>query len=210
MAIEPKRGCGYRKVGGLYLVGEGLPKVCDRLPFELKVCPVCNQGIKFSRGFTWLNGQFFGGVHHPCGCYPCPICQPDIETKNAYALMWVGEKYYTPESFTQEAMQLGVSKRIAQIPKNLKLGETWILLAHKKAIYKATDDAGQMIKEYAGIFYAFRPKRIEKLILEKDATPRRLAKLKKRNITPVIIPNDDLDHQSKKRRSRCLSKQLVK
>jgi hypothetical protein len=23
MAIEPKRGCGYRKVGGLYLVGGG-------------------------------------------------------------------------------------------------------------------------------------------------------------------------------------------
>lgn len=30
MACEPKRGCGYRKVGGIYLVGGGIGVPCDR------------------------------------------------------------------------------------------------------------------------------------------------------------------------------------
>lgn len=95
MAVEPKRGCGYRKVGGLYLVGEGLNLTCDKLPYELTLCPVCNQGIKFSRGFTWLSAQFFK-PHLDCKdalAGACPICTPQNER---YGLMWVGEKYYTP------------------------------------------------------------------------------------------------------------------
>ena len=35
MAIEAPRGCGYRKVGGLYMCGGGIPIHCDRLPYEL-------------------------------------------------------------------------------------------------------------------------------------------------------------------------------
>ena len=31
MASEPKRGCGYRKIGGTYLVGGGIGIPCDRL-----------------------------------------------------------------------------------------------------------------------------------------------------------------------------------
>jgi hypothetical protein len=34
--------------------------------------------------------------------------------------MWVGSQYYTPESFIKEAQTMGVSKRIAKIPKDLK------------------------------------------------------------------------------------------
>lgn len=36
MAIEPRRGCGYRKMGGLYLVADALGEVCHRLPFPLQ------------------------------------------------------------------------------------------------------------------------------------------------------------------------------
>ena len=62
MSIEAKRGCGYRKVGGIYLVGDGLSAVCDRLPYPLEVCRVCGAGIKPSRGIQWLDGkEFFGG-----------------------------------------------------------------------------------------------------------------------------------------------------
>ena len=64
MAIEQKRGCGYRKVGGLYMVGGGIGVPCDRLPYELTVCPCCSQGVKQSRGWTWIDvAKFFQGMH---------------------------------------------------------------------------------------------------------------------------------------------------
>lgn len=90
MAVETKRGCGYRKVGGLYLVGSGIGSPCDRLPFELTVCPCCSQGVKQSRGWTWIDvGKFFQGAHHlslpmgPSVCDPAPIPQlcPEAEKR---------------------------------------------------------------------------------------------------------------------------------
>ena len=40
MAVEAARGCGWRKVGGLYLCSPpGIHVQCDRLPYDLKVCP---------------------------------------------------------------------------------------------------------------------------------------------------------------------------
>lgn len=39
MAVETKRGCGYRKIGGLYLVAGNLSEPCDRLPWPLHVYP---------------------------------------------------------------------------------------------------------------------------------------------------------------------------
>lgn len=195
MAVEAKRGCGYRKVGGLYLVGEGLAAVCDRLPYELKVCPCCGAGIKQARGFTWLDAEQFLGTHKDCKdnfSSPCPICIP---LPQKYGLLWVGEKYYSPQSFIEEAKKLGVSKRIPQIPKDFKLGETWILLAHPKVISKPDPEKKDLFKYYPAIFYVFRPQRIEKIITHKQATKTMLKKLAKRKITPIIVPDDDKDHK---------------
>jgi hypothetical protein len=55
MAIEAKRGCGYRKVGGLYLVTFGAGRHCGKMPIRCAVCPTCNQGIKPTRGWTWID-----------------------------------------------------------------------------------------------------------------------------------------------------------
>src|SRR5580692_11623011 len=109
--IEPKRGCGYRKVGGLYLVGGGIGIPCDRLPFELTVCSCCGQGIKQARGWTWIDvAKFFQGEHklilppvpvpgvNPiltnCKCVEfCPLCKAP-ETMGRAGLLWIGEKFY--------------------------------------------------------------------------------------------------------------------
>lgn len=82
MAVEAKRGCGYRKVGGLYLVGGGLSAPCDRMPFLLERCKVCGGGIKFTRGPQWILPEFF--PEHvsvkDCACEhgsmggPCSLC----------------------------------------------------------------------------------------------------------------------------------------
>jgi hypothetical protein len=72
MAVEARRGCGYRKVGGLYLVGSGLGHGCDRLPIPLEICQCCGQGIKQTRGWTWVDiAGIVGGDHFDVQCKHC-------------------------------------------------------------------------------------------------------------------------------------------
>lgn len=214
MAQEEIRGCGYRKVGGLYLCGEYISIPCDRLPYPLDVCPVCGGGIKVSRGFTKINPLRLFGYHQPCSdkIRPCFVCDPKDEPA---FIMGVGERYYkTPGDFMLEARKLGVSKRIPFIPKELELGKTVVYLAHPKAcevresvaLQKAMAIAdssktnqerlidSERIEYRLGIFSAFIPHRVEKLIWEHDATAEELESLEKRGITPVVIKNGDLDH----------------
>jgi len=155
MAIEQKRGCGYRKVGGLYMVTGGLSATCDRLPVEAKVCPCCGEGIKQGLGWKWVEPfRMFEGKHSPaddamkadesnsldnlriCDCQPgCWVCNP-VEGAKA-GLMWVGTKFYpTPEDFLKEGVEMGISKRIKCIPNGFEMGKTRVLLAHPKAIKK--------------------------------------------------------------------------
>jgi hypothetical protein len=204
MATEQARGCGYRKVGGTYLCGSGIAVGCDRLPYEIENCPVCGSGLKFSRGFTWLQWTAYAGVHayeegdnlisvrSICKCgHGCPVCYPKKELQ-PYGLMWVGEKFYTPSEFIKESLQMGISRRIAAIPKNLKLGETWILLAHIHVIPFTNENNQPYFKP--AVFHAFRPTSIEYLIWQKDATLEKLAELDKKGITAIIIPDGDPDH----------------
>jgi len=215
MAQEAMRGCGYRKVGGLYLVGEYVEVPCDRLPYPLDCCPVCGGGVKVSRGYTQINPLQFFGYHHPCKeRFPdCFVCAP---TSTPAYIMKIGEAHYkTPTAFSEEAQRLGVSKRIPFIPKELELGKTVLYLAHPKAcqLVDSTvlqqamalirgDDGGDRPRlvetpkvEYRlGIFSAFIPQRIEKLIWEKDSTPEEIEALEKRGITPVVIKDGDTDH----------------
>ena len=179
MATEQVRQCGYRKVGGLYLCGAGLPLTCDRLPYELIICPACGGGIKFTRGWTWLDWRKYAGEHvlepNICKCVEgiCPVCYPYTDNQ-PYGLLWCGEQFYTPEAFIQEAIQMGVSRRIAAVPKNLKLGETWILFAHKNVETVNVSDTGSKWEleeeNKAAVFYAFRPQSLELLIWNSEAT----------------------------------------
>jgi hypothetical protein len=213
MAVEKARGCGYRKVNGLYLVGDvNTVALCDRLPYKIDNCPVCSSGLKFSRGWSWIDWQKYAGEHGSlidalsperknAECRDdvnCPICWPSRFVQ-PYGLIWVGEKFYTPDAFVRESLQLGISRRIpftGSIPrmsKNLKLGETWILFAHKHVIKVGKDALGKDLYEPA-IFHSFRPTRLELLLWESEAVPERLLELEKAGITPIIIPNGDKDH----------------
>jgi hypothetical protein len=106
MAAETKRHCGYRKVGALYLVGNYIPVSCDRLPLEVGHCPVCGSGIHFTRSMAEINPYRLWGVHKPCfdsHSHFCNVCQPPIDVA---FIMMVGERYYSPESFLQEAIEV--------------------------------------------------------------------------------------------------------
>lgn len=218
MAIEAKRGCGYRKINGLYLCGGVLSVGCDRLPYELHNCPVCGSGIKFTRGFTWIEAHKMFGIHKGCldPHKPCWMCQP--KEGEMFGLLWVGESFYTPKHFLKEAREMGISKRIPFIPKELVLGKTVILLAHKKAstrlptpeemdaqkyeVPNATNGrlfkVAVVPKECSGIFCAFIPKAVEMPIWESELTDEKKEELLKRGIAPIPIPDGDVDHSDEK------------
>lgn len=217
MAIELERGCGYRKVNALYLVGDyTFHDTCDRMPWPLTVCPVCGQGIKVGRAFTKVNPYRLWGMHQDCKdkFRPCFLCDPQDEP--AY-IMTVGEKFYkTPQDFVKEALSMGISKRLPSdhLPKELKLGKSVVYLAHPKAcevresavlqqamaiVEEAQTNQPKLldaerIEKRIGIFCAFIPKKVEKLIWKSKAIPEELERLEHRGVSPVIIPDGDADH----------------
>lgn len=216
MAAEAKRGCGFRKIGGLYLVSDGDGVVCDRLPIALDVCPVCSHGFKQSRGWTWVDvNGLVGGVHPACQDeFPCPLCMATSEMGKA-GLLWIGERFYkSPADFSKEAEELGCSRRIKALPRGFKVGETWVLLAHPKTI--RVDCTACMAKGYigeigqgetcdgcdgeghkwiAGIFKVWRPQRVEKILPESQRGGPEEADCIEKGITPVFVPDNDPDHQ---------------
>lgn len=171
MAQEQRRACGYRKIGGTYLVSDGIGEPCDRLPFPVSVCSCCGQGIKQGRGWTWVDvGKLVGGRHmiprvifcpaadHPCNCrvwrrdsnIPCTFCHAPEKFGRA-GLLWIGAQFYkTPAEFLAEGQALGISRRVRALPRGFKLGETWVLLAHPAAV-TAFELASEDEQQKAGI-----------------------------------------------------------
>jgi hypothetical protein len=165
------------------------------LPIELHVCPTCNGGIKQTRGWQWIDPQpwLTGGCDHTEQA--CPAANPE-QLGERVGLLWIGAQFYpTPASFMAEAMVMGVSRRIAAVPRGLELGKTWVFLAHPR-IKEITDPSTGETQWIGGVFRIFRPERIEKIITEMQARDAAsMAKLADAGIAPVMVPDDDRDHQ---------------
>ena len=178
---ESARGCGFRKKGGLYLVAQGEWRGCGKLPLPLHVCPVCSSGIKPSRGWTWINGTvLFADVKCKSlasQCSACPLSGP----VGRIGLLWIGGKFYnSPDAWTQEANERGVSRRIAAVPKDFKLGETWVALAHREGFQNPDGSMSPAVFQY------FKPTAIEKVV-EGDEPEEEIEALLKRGISPVKV-----------------------
>jgi hypothetical protein len=204
---EQKRGCGFRKIGGLYLVCDpGFALDCDGLPLELEQCVCCGFKPPFSRNLQKIQALYLlmrEVEHHAehdnakCQCLSqCPICHIPAHVRHAseiYGLMFVGKQSYTPNSFIKEAFQMGVSKRIPEIPAWLKLRETWILLAHQKVPKVTLEDLKKnelhtKEPEYIqAVFYAFQPQRVELVCWKGQLSNDQILKLEKKGITPVFL-----------------------
>ncbi len=203
ISTEARRGCGYRKPSaggvGIYLVGPAFDAPCGRMPFELRSCPTCGEGIKPRRGWGWITPrELFGGpVLGPCDphaadalqrriCQSCPLGGAIPEGR--HGLIWIGEAHYpTPEGFLLEARRMGLSRKIGALPKGFKLGETVVYLAHRKAVapaagYVGSDDADAIVEQQfrPGIFATFKPTGVDLVIADENAVPEKAEKLAER------------------------------
>lgn len=221
--IEGARGCGYRQPGGLYLVSGRLSEPCPLLPYETHVCPTCGEGIKPARGFTWVDGAKFippqshAGVEHDWRCPLAPLrdemggyvedADGELVSKlGRCGLIWVGEQHYkTPQAFMEEAQRMGVSRRITAVPRDFELGQTWVLLGHRKAILRACSAgcgdeahpdpdcpvcAGSGYEHRPGVITAFLPLAVE-YVVKGDESEEELAALEARGLTPVQVIHDE-------------------
>ncbi len=221
---EPERGCGFRKRGGLYLVSDGEGRSCGRLPIPLTTCPCCGEGIRHNQGWRYvdldkLSGTEFCAQHGSEHCGNCPFSRP----MGKAGLLWVGQKtpsgkgYASTKDFTDEAAHMGISRRISTVPREFKVGETWVALASVVAIKNpepppvepqppavlldplqadayetALESHDKALAAYKpqlpGIFYLFKPNRIERVLHEHEVDDRKLIDdLVRRGITPVFI-----------------------
>lgn len=193
---EKKRGCGFRKKGGFYLMGGGEGYPCGMLPIPLTICPCCGSGIKFTRAFSWISKDLLKHDAHRCsrqdlsaGCGPCGI-QEVLKGEEKILLMWVGEKFYkSPRAFVAEALDMGISKRIPFIPSPayFKLGVTWVALAHAKAVTVFQD--GKAIQA-GGIFYLFKPHKIE-YVIKGTESAEELQRIQARGANLINVTNSE-------------------
>lgn len=223
MAVEQKRGCGYRKIGGIYLVVDGPGQPCGKFPIPLNDCTTC--------GHSPANGVAGPAIQRiknlevaaragDCllrstdACNSCPFSTMAlgrlVQEQPWAALMYVGQGFYTPKSFIIEAEEMGVSKRVSSVPKWFEVGKTWVYLAHIDAVSKPCDCAEKTEDKTIdpkcercegtggyfehGIFYAFRPSRVEVIIPNTMIAEDRTALIEK-GYTLVEVPWDDPDHQ---------------
>lgn len=191
---EGVRGCGWRKKGGMYLMG-GIPsQPCGLLPIPLTVCPCCGGGIKQSRGWSWIEPAKLirfaetKDCRFPEYCEKCPVrAMYDEELGGRHGLLWVGKQHYSSQAFAKEAMSMGISKRINAIPQGFEVGKHWVLLAHPHAIAPEKLKFGDNPDDpMPGIFMIFKPDRIE-YVVKGNETSEELESLVERGLTLVNI-----------------------
>lgn len=213
VSFEEARGCGFRKDGGIYLVGAAGADGCGKLPVMIPhICPTCGEGIRPSRAPRLLadpaslwnrkkcphGGNVSAAVSdlgnpayefHASKCDSCPLGQATI---GQALIVWVGERFYpTPSSYVEEARRMGISRRIASIPRGFKVGEDYVLLAHRKCFrVNPVDEAGNVIVDEVawipGIIGVFKPERIE-IVVTAQTSQEELQRYAAQGLTPVIV-----------------------
>jgi hypothetical protein len=108
MAVESKRGCGYRKVGGLYIVTKpGILTLCDRMPIKLEACKHCeemgfNCGFKPARGWTWVVPEkLLKGDHYIPKYKPGAVVEVEDKRKGLFAKLF-SKPILSPGLITQK------------------------------------------------------------------------------------------------------------
>lgn len=139
--VKPARGWTW--VDGAKLI----PPVEHGTPEHNAVCPLAPEG-------RWIAAQPDGEIRPGVeGLRDIPAAwEARLDDEgNALSrigrcgLIWIGEQHYkTPQDFMREANTMGVSRRIVAVPKGFEVGQTWVLLGHRKATEKACSECGDL------------------------------------------------------------------
>jgi len=202
-SVEHRRGCGHRSPGktgvGIYLVGPMIAEICERLPYYVNPCNCCGSKFVFFRGWTSvhpaercidspqcrLDGPQENHRHELCA-----MCSPEIAGEKAM-VMFVGDKFYSPRKFIDEALRMGISKRVSSLPKWFEVGKTWLYLAHNKAILKQRVDPETnkpvfdekteqpVMDSFPGLIGCFQPVQIDLVVDDLNKIPKRAERLAK-------------------------------
>lgn len=213
---DKERLCGWRK-NGLYLRADGPSQSCGMLPLMLRDCACCGHAIKLTRGLQRVNVEKL--IENERCSYGtdnenCRLCLIN-RTRMGY-LIGVGAKFYKSQwDYMREAIEQGISKRIAQIPRDLEVGKSVILIGHPKVfselvpeeaidqpVIEIEEDAvqkrlpmieghslttGRMVaKDIAGVICLFVPTAIEYVVNGQEADEQ-LQRLADRGISLVRI-----------------------
>jgi hypothetical protein len=120
------------------------------------------------------------------------VCQPAqfeneaiCEPVGKCGLLWIGEQYYpTPQAWMEEANRLGVSRRIAAIPRGFIVGKSWVFVAHPQVLGK----------DQPGVFHVIKPTRIELIVTPSMRAEPWVIELSNKGVTLVEVPENDPDH----------------
>ena len=81
---------------------------------------------------------------------------------------------------SRDPLRILVLRLLAQLPKDFKIGETWVFLAHCKAIQelsKGDKKPRQIVKP--GIFFAYQPKQVHLVVYDIDNIPEKAFEIAK-------------------------------
>jgi len=174
--FETRRRYGFRKQGGLYVCSDYAPHIYWTLPIPLE------NGINASPDWAWVGGDELIGEKARFRSIKC-------SGSGRMGLMWIDERYYKrPGVFMDEGHDLGISMPITAVPRGLKLGQTWVLLAHPHVFYRKGVGLEATFGTGPGIFGAFQPVRIE-YVIGRQETKHKLQSLVNRGVTLVRLHN---------------------
>lgn len=129
---DQKRLCGWRHPG-FYITSKAMSRECGKFPLALAPCDCCGLQVKLTRGLQKVNvHNLFAKADCDSDRIFCRLCLAN-RTEWGY-LIGIGHKHYKHHQlFESEAMEQGVSKRIAfPLPRDFKVGESVVLLGHPK------------------------------------------------------------------------------
>ena len=209
------------------MVSDAFWRMCTLLPIPLIKCTCCGGGIRQSRGFTWWNPKAIinsipalddrCSVTTECALVMCP---KEIERAG---LLWIGKRYYpSQKGFLREAKEMGLSRRIPALPRDFKIGNDVVFLAHPEAVYVSSvadesDDAiishykqvapelfegkRPLIKQHAEVlnwwympaaFLATAP-RVQYVIDKEKDTEKKIAALVKKGVELVDVQREQME-----------------
>jgi hypothetical protein len=124
--------------------------------------------------------------------------------------MWVG-KEYTVEQFVEEALAIGVSKRIPAVPKSLKIGDP-LYLVHSQAMPDEDEKnilrtlfPDEVRKDRAGIFMVACVTAFHRILTEEQAKDEDFVKeLEEQGLTPVLEIDDPFAYHPAPPIQRCI------